>query len=169
MRMNEACQLYAEDVQQKDGIPFFNVHENRADMKLKTPHSERIIPVHKELINLGLMDVLRRRQKEGEERLFPDLSAGKDGYYSSNASKHFQRFFKAIGVKHGKNCFHSFRHCFEDACRDSGVPKDIMDALQGHKENGMSARYGSGFGITALSKAMRQVEYRGLDLIHLRR
>ncbi|MGE4340931.1 MAG: hypothetical protein AB7E55_34025, partial [Pigmentiphaga sp.] len=66
-----------------------------------------------------------------------------------------------------KNAFHSFRHCFEDACRDSGIPKEVMDALQGHGEEGMSGRYGRGYVLAKLNETMAQLRYQGLDLSHL--
>ena len=42
---------------------------------------------------------------------------GADGYYSSPFSKHFNR-------------------AFEDACRECHVPEEVMDAIQGHGEEG---------------------------------
>ncbi|MFK5978028.1 MAG: hypothetical protein QM488_03980 [Rhizobiaceae bacterium] len=70
---------------------------------------------------------------------------GKDGYYSSPFSKYFNRFLTSVNAKTKTNAFHSFRHCFEDACRDSDISKEIMDALQGHGEEGMAKRYGKGY------------------------
>ena len=74
---------------------------------------------------------------------------------------------KDLGIKHAKNAYHSFRHCFEDACRDSDVPKEIMDALQGHGEAGMSKRYGRGYDLRKLNDAMEKVQYQDLDVSYL--
>ncbi len=111
--------------------------------------------------------VHERRSQQNENRLFPDLLMGRDGYYSSPFSKHFNRFLTSVGIKHRRNAFHSFRHCFEDACRDCDISKEVMDALQGHGEEGMSARYGRGFMLRKLDEAMRKLQYRDLDLSHL--
>ncbi|WP_216367918.1 hypothetical protein [Oceanidesulfovibrio marinus] len=92
---------------------------------------------------------------------------GEDGYYSSPFSKWFSRLLRNAGVKSKKNAFHSFQHCFEDACRDSDISKEIMDALQGHGEEGMSDRYGRGYFLQKLNEAMQRLQYRGLDLDHL--
>ena len=62
-------------------------------------------------------------------------------------------------MKHGKNAFHSFRHSFEDACRNSDISKEIMDALQGHGEEGMSGRYGRGFFLKKLAEAMGRLQH----------
>jgi hypothetical protein len=56
--------------------------------------------------------------------------------------------------------------------RNSGIPKEIMDALQGHGEEGMSRRYGKGYVLRKLAEAMelwvnlgddglREAAYRG--------
>lgn len=42
-----------------------------------------------------------------------------------------------------------------------------MDALQGHGESGMSARYGSGYKLSSLDDAMKKLAYPELDLSHL--
>jgi hypothetical protein len=53
--------------------------------------------------------------------------------------------------------------------RNSGIPKEIMDALQGHGEEGMSRRYGKGYVLRKLAEAMGQLRYDDLDLGHLKR
>ena len=169
MRQSEIIQLYTEDVREQEGILYFDLNEDGPDKKLKTPQSHRKIPVHRELVEMGFMEHVELRRKEGEQRLFPEMEMGVDGYYSTPFSKHFGRFLKAVGVKRSRNAFHSFRHSFEDACRDSDIRKEIMDALQGHKEEGMSSRYGSGFTLQKLSEAMGVLQYRDLDLSHLYR
>lgn len=167
MRMSEIVQLYTEDIREEGGVLYFDLNDNGDDKKLKTAHSHRKIPVHQELVALGFMGHVEQRRKGDEQRLFPEMEMGDDGYYSTPYSKHFGRFLKASGVKHSKNGFHSFRHSFEDACRESDISKEIMDALQGHREEGMSARYGSGFSLSKLSEAMKKLSYRDLDLSHL--
>lgn len=167
MRLGEVCQLYCNDIRKESDIYYFDINEDTPDKKVKNFPSFRAIPIHSELIKMGLMDHIEKRRKEGSPRLFPDLKIGKDGYYSSNASKHFKRFFEDIGVKHPKNGFHSFRHCFEDACFDSNISYEQTDNLQGHGAGGMKDRYGSGFYIKKQAEAMQKLKYRDLDLSHL--
>ncbi|WP_319531357.1 site-specific integrase [uncultured Cohaesibacter sp.] len=167
MRMGEVIQLYVKDVREEEGILYLDVNADGDDKHLKTLTSWRSVPVHPKLIEMGFKDLLENRKTEGALRLFPDLKIGDDGYYSSPFSKHFNRFLKSVGVKRQKNAFHSFRHNFEDACRDCDISKEIMDTLQGHGERGMSARYGKGHTLRKLSEAMERIEYRDLDLSHL--
>ncbi|WP_216636119.1 site-specific integrase, partial [Paramagnetospirillum marisnigri] len=144
-RSGEIIQLYVDDVREEQGVVFFDINEDGEDKRLKTPHSKRLMPVHPFLIKAGLLDHVALRKRQGQKRLFPEMELGADGYYSSPYSKHFSRFLKSVKVKHGKNAFHSFRHSFEDACRDSDISAEVMNALQGHGEEGMAGRYGRGF------------------------
>ncbi len=166
-RMGEIIQLYVEDVREEDGILFFDINDNGDDKRLKTTYSKRSIPIHASILDMGFMDHVNQCRHKGQKRLFPDLAMGEDGYYSTPFSKHFSRFLRAVGIKSRKNAFHSFRHSFEDACRDSDISKEIMDALQGHGQEGMSERYGRGYYLKKLDEAMKRLQYRDLDLSHL--
>lgn len=158
-RLGEIIQLYTADIRERNGIWYFDVNEDGEDKQLKTNSSRRQIPIHAELIKAGLLDLHKQRKEEKQQRLFPDLNMGEDGYYSSPFSKYFKRFLESVSVKRDKNAFHSFRHCFEDACRDSEVSKEVMDALQGHTEKGMAGRYGSGYKLEKLAEAMGKLRY----------
>ena len=168
-RLGEIIQLYTEDVREEDGVLFFDINADGEDKRLKTAHSHRSIPVHRFLVDMGIMKLVEQRKKKGEIRLFPELLMGEDGYYSSPFSKRFGQLLKSVGVKRVKNAFHSFRHCFEDACRDSDIPKEIMDALQGHVQEGMAERYGRGYYLKKLDESMQRLQFRDLDLDHLKR
>lgn len=166
-RSGEVIQLYVDDVRVEDGISYFDINADGDDKTIKNASSVRVIPIHRALVDIGFMEHVETRRQEGEKRLFPDLSMGGDGNYSSPFSKHFGRFLESLGIKRPEIVFHSFRHTFEDACRNSGVPHDVMNALQGHSQAGMAGRYGAGFGIKRLAEEMDKVRYEGLDLSHL--
>lgn len=166
-RMGEIIQLYTSDIREEEDVTFFDINREGADKRLKTNGSQRRIPVHPTLVDIGLLDHLERRKNSADKRLFPDLRMGKDGYYSSSFSKHFNRFLTGVGIKRPKATFHSFRHNFEDACREAGISPEIMNRLQGHVETGMSARYGSGHSLQSLNKAVQKIVYPSLDLSHL--
>ncbi len=166
-RSGEIIQLYVDDIKEKQDVLYFTLNLEGEDKRLKTSGSERLTPVHPDLVEMGLLKHVEARRTQGELRLFPEMSMGADGYYSSPYPKHYGRFLESINVKKkGKNSFHSFRHNFEDACRDSGISKGVMDALQGHREDGMSGRYGRGYRLQKLEE-MRRLHYRDLDLEHL--
>jgi integrase len=162
MRLEEVLQLHAEDIKQDgDGVFFFDICR-----KTKNEGSKRKIPIHNELISIGILGHVSNIQ--AGTRLFPECNQGHDGTYSKPFSAHFKRFLEFVKVKTDKNCFHSFRHTFEDACRNCGVDKSIMNTLQGHVETDMSSTYGSGFTVQTLKeKGIDLIHYPGLDLSHL--
>lgn len=167
-RAGEVIQLYVEDVRQEDGIRYLDINRDGEDKRLKNASSRRRIPIHEALVAMGLLEHVEARRRQGERRLFPDLELGADGYYSSPFSKHFSRFLDSVGIKRRTNAFHSFRHSFEDACRNSRIPYEVMDALQGHSQQGMKNRYGDGHALSVLAEEMAKLRYNGLDLSHLR-
>ncbi len=164
MRMGEILQLHTGDIKEENGIHYFDINIDSEDKSLKTQGSARKIPIHARLISLGFLELIERRKTKRSLRLFPEITKGNDDTYTDGFSKHFSRFLTVINVKHKKNSFHSFRHTFEDACRENDIPKEIMDALQGHVSQDMSGRYGSGYSLQKLNEGLQKVRYSGLEL-----
>ncbi len=167
-RSGELIQLYVSDIKTENGVTYVDINKLEDDKRLKTKGSRRRIPVHQALIDLGFMKFIDHCRSEKRTRLFPEMAKGKDGYYSSPFSRQFRRVLESVDAKTSKNTFHSFRHTFEDACRDSGVPRDVMYALQGHEDPGMGDRYGSGYAVSVLNEHLQRVSYPGVDLSNLK-
>ncbi len=145
-RLGEILQLHVSDIKKDEGIYYFDINDDEGKT-LKTSLSNRSIPIHHRLVGAGFLEFISKRETQGTTRVFPEVTLCADGTYTAAFSKYFSRFLMSLEVKHSKNSFHSFRHTFEDACRENDVPKAIMDALQGHSEKGMSGRYGAGYSL----------------------
>ena len=65
-----------------------DINDNTKDKKLKTPNSKRKIPLHQTLIDLGFLDYPHILEQKGRDRLFHELTLGRDGY----TKKSFQIF-----------------------------------------------------------------------------
>ena len=175
LRCNEAAQLYTEDVCEAEGVPFFEIREERADgakcdKRLKTKQSKRRVPIHPEIIRIGFLDFVAERRREVDSpRLFPDLPLGATGYFSNPFSKWFGRFLESILGKDCKATFHSFRHAFRDALREASVPIEDVEALGGWELMARSAerQYGKGPSLRRLREQMEKTNFPGLDLSHL--
>lgn len=175
MRLNEICQLDISDIRAIDGVHCFVISEasevGSTDKRLKTASSERIVPVHQDLIAFGLLELVGRRRRRGERKLFGDLPMGQTGYRSSPFSQWFRRFLKEVGGEAPLTCFHSFRHNFRDALRASGAPREIAMALGGWSSSGngsgIADNYGNGFGALLLAEAINGVRYSEVVLDHL--
>lgn len=132
MRENEICQLHTADVcDWSEGLYLSLVVGE--DKRLKNKPSKRAIPVHPELIRLGFSEYLSlRRADTSSPRLFPELTrAKKSGSYSDNFSKWFANFLLKVFGKKIEPTFHSFRHCFTDACRIADLSPQRIDRICG--------------------------------------
>ncbi len=177
LRLNEACQLDVADIHHIDGVDCFYVTAGATeignDKRLKTASSERFVPVHPMLIEIGFMDFVSRRREDGDRKLFADLQRSSTGYYSDPFSKWFRRFLQRAGAARPKTCFHSFRHCYRDALREARIEHEVALALGGWSSgNGgdggdVAANYGRGYRAQTLLSAIEKVAYPRLDLSHL--
>jgi len=164
------------DIRRIEDVDCFVITERSADdqtdKRLKTSSSERIVPIHAILLDLGIKDFVLQRKRVGETKLFGEVGMGATGYRSSTFSAWFRRFAAKAGAASQKTCFHSFRHGFRDAMREARIDRDIALALGGWTAAGGSASvsdaYGSGYRIATLKEAIDRVQYPSLDLSHLR-
>ncbi len=162
-RSGEIIQLLVDDIKEEGGVLYFNITDDGEEQNVKTDTSIRTIPVHPMLKKLGFERFVAVQRKKGA-RLFPDFPRAADGYYSTAYSPRFKRFLKNIGAKTPKHTFHSFRHSFEDGCKNSRIPLEFINALQGHSDGGMAARYGDGIvRLRLLDEEMQKLHYEGVD------
>lgn len=170
-RMGELAQLTVDDVIEMDGKWFFRItDESSAEQRLKTKASQRIVPVHDQLIQLGLIRHLEDMKQRREEWLFPEIISCTRGTRSGKMSDFYRKYVKRIGVKTDKTVnFHSFRHGFTDALRRSGHLDHQFAFLLGHTQNNVTGRYGAlQEGDLRLRRTLiESVAYPGLDLSHL--
>jgi integrase len=177
MRLNEICQLDLTDIRRVDGVDCFLVTSRSlgsgGDKKVKTGTSERYVPIHPHLVEIGFLSFVDERRHAGALKLFADLTLSGTGYYSDAFSKWFRRFLVKSHATAPRTCFHSFRHCFRDALREARIDHDVALALGGWslgsgKENvEVAEAYGSGFQARTLHDAITRVTYPDLALDHL--
>jgi integrase len=187
-RLNELGQMEIGDIKNHYGIPSFFVRTERDpeeegdDLDLSNSHQERsvktdagrrIVPIHSELIKIGLLNYVKQRAEQQLKpgalgRLFPEWKKASDGYYSSKFSRWFnQQFLVDLKLKSKAYVFHSLRHSFKDAMRDSGIKDETQHRLIGHSTGHVSEEYGSGLLTYAQTREMDKVHIRGLNLAHL--
>lgn len=166
-RLMEAVQLVREDVGCEEGIWFIDINDDDegGGKRVKNRSALRRIPIHPELKRLGFLDFVGT-VGEGD-RLFQDIEIGPAVHRHLYASKVFNRLLHVAGVKDRRKVWHSLRHSFEQACRDSRVDSAIMDQLQGHSQRGMRGVYGEGYALHALHDGIQSIRYEGLDLGHI--
>lgn len=168
MRLNEICQLHTSDITFIEGVNIIQVQlDGSGEKSLKNASSERNIPIHNQLIKIGFLDYVNKIKAQGHQRLFPDLTRSAQGNYSDNFSKWFTRFLNSLSIKDKGTCFHSFRHSFRDAIRESKVPRELGAQLGGWKiSESVMDEYGAGYKLTSLNEAMQKIEFN-IKLNHL--
>lgn len=162
-RMNELCQLYADDIVNINGIDCIHIREGRADQRLKTPTSERVIPIHSKLKEAGFMEYVEQRRALGQDAMLFDLIRHARHGYAATSSKWFARFRDRLGFKGGeeKKDFHSFRHTIADHLKQLGVAESLVGGLLGHTTGGvMFGRYGKDFKPEILVTVVERVRFK---------
>ena len=175
-RLSELSGLRVSDVVHNEMIGAVSIYireDRKAGRRLKTRQSERFIPVHTQLIEIGFLDFVAAQSKArgNEGWLFPLVAPGTKG--AAAYSKWFGRYVGAHGVTDPAKVFHSFRHSFIDALRIADVSDEVKHALLGWSGGGIPAKYGAKDKAARfrhrLSEAVERVDFRGLDLWKLQR
>jgi integrase len=164
-RMTELCQMDIADLQKHQEVWCLKIADlGEEDKHVKNVHSNRLVPVHPELMRLGFLEYAQARHLAGEKKLF-DCDPGKRKDYGG-VSKWFGRFRKRLGIGGKRTVFHSFRHNFEQAVMDTGMNERHQFALGGRTDNHSVTSYAAPKP-NLLFEQISKVKYEGLDLSHL--
>lgn len=147
------------------------MRDTKAGRRLKTKTSERVVPVHPQLIAFGFLGYVAARRGEGEGAwLFPTVAPDQKGALSA-WSKWWSRYLRNhVGIDDPNKVYHSFRHGFQDALRRTTPDEELRDALTGRSSGkSVSRTYGAKvmlqrWGVPALKRAIDDISYPGLDL-----
>ena len=103
---------------------------------------------------MGFLEYLKIIEQKGKERVFHELTLGRDGY-TKNPSKFFNDYLRELDIKSPtkKYDFHSLRH----TCNNALIQKDVIEEHRndylGWGQTGMSKKiYGKPFEPSILKK-----------------
>lgn len=177
-RQAEYAGLRVSDIREDEqtGVPLmWFTRDVKAGRRLKTKSSERVVPVHPQLIEIGFLDYVAARRKDGERAwLFPTVAPDQKGALSAWAKWWGRHLRHHVGLKDTNKVFHSFRHGFQDALRQATPDEELRDALAGRSGGkSVSRRYGAKamverWGVRALKAAIDKIDYPSLDLSRVR-
>lgn len=133
-RMEEIAGLTTEAILPADGGFGFDIcpHDLR---RIKNPQSERLVPVHEHLIELGLLEHQAKMKKAGHRYLFPELvpKSAKKKFHS--ALRHNWRKLRDIQLDGNPRDLdaHSLRHAFNQALKlETSVSREVRLDILGH-------------------------------------
>jgi integrase len=179
-RPSELAQVRLDSIRRIRGVLVFQIEE-----ETKNRGSQRLIPVHRTLLDFGLEKRIAELRKAGKTHLFPvwhhqgkearqlaEAKSKRDGkamplnhYYPRFLPKRFNvTYLPKIGVKAKGKDFYSFRHTFKTGLSLAGVPRDVRDYLTGHHDNSPGSVYEHDVGIEHMKVALDRLSFDGLDL-----
>jgi len=162
-RLQETTQLHINDIYPLNKLWVIDINDKTKDKKLKTLHSKRIIPLHQTLIDLGFLDYIKILEQKGKERVFHELTLGRDGY-TKNPSKFFNDYLRELGIKSPskKYDFHSLRHTCNNSLIQSDVNEEHRNDYLGWGNTGMSKSvYGKPFEPSILqTRCSKKISYK---------
>lgn len=150
----EICGLELADVVEGE-VPHFWIRANMARSKdgvtpsgMKATPRYRFVPIHPELLRLGLLDYAAAIRKEGHKTLFPELFEIKSGGGTMFYARAWQHIVNAVDAVHplqrtsdGKRVdFHSLRTYSSSVLSDIDARQAAIDRILGHQPSGTGNR-----------------------------
>jgi len=144
-RLGELTFLDLKDFVVEEGIPCIDINdidavqlvqEGRMKKRVKTKSAKRLVPIHSELIRLGLLRYVDQLHKNGETQLFPEMSRLRKRGPRDTATNWFYRFRRDAGIVSKQEAvFHSFRNTFITKIIENVPSPHLIAPLVGHQSN----------------------------------
>ena len=175
-RPGELCRLRVSDIDVTHRIPSMLVTEEDDSGDIVTnargEGSQRLVPLHPLLVEMGLLEFVARRKAQGKELLFELRRKGSDKFVPLTG-EYYARTFEAFNRKHVTNdlrkSFYSFRYNVHRALQLKNVPPEICDAITGKVPQYDSAHIAAEDQCLADKySALAQLAYPGVELAALK-
>ena len=170
-RINAAITLQYKDILVKDGINCIQFRSDHAIKQLKNEASERLVPIHKQLLDLGFVDYVNKQKtklKAEDTDFIIKKCQTKSGQYNNKFfTRDLSPFFMDIGVKTGNNDgydFHSFRKNLSLALQDAGVGATYINDIIGWEGKTTMEQSYSNHTLAQIKNEMSKFSYDFLEL-----
>lgn len=165
-RASEVGQLHTVDVSEVDGVPAIRINDEGEGQKLKTEVSNRVVPIHPDLVSLGFLDYVDGLRASGDWRLFPQASNTAKNGAGNWISKAFSYYLGNLseGWPEAKRGFHSLRKTVIQEMQAAGVASEMRAQIVGHElDDEHHATYSRAF--TAAEKLYGAGKSPGLSVL----
>jgi len=161
-RREEICKLKLDDIFENEvlGISYLFIRPTDTG-RIKCKSSKRKIPLHSELIRLGLLRYIEAMKNAGETLLFPEM------YPSGNTKRKIGDVFYKIwwiylrpfvpDLKRGQ-AMHAARHTASDALKQAGIDLEARNDVLGHSQKALGEGASTYSEPVALQKMKMMVE-----------
>lgn len=161
-RLNEIAQIHLQDIRKEGDIWCFDLNDEGEGKHLKTSASRRLVPIHGELLRLGLLQHVKALQEAGKQKLFPDFSYDPSNGWGRTLGRWFnESLLPKLNLKTKALVFHSLRHTVVTRLMQSDVPEPIVKALVGHEQQGVTQQhyFKQGYTVAQLSEAIARLTF----------
>jgi integrase len=160
---DEECSAWVMDITHEEPQA-----EGESDLgtSTKTAAGTRRVPIHPELLRLGLIRYVQDLRQAGDAKLFPKLTQNKYGKVGAKWGEWWTTYRRDVcGIITDGVVFHSFRHTFKYFARHVSIEDALQREIMGHSPGDTADEYApSGHGLHRLVEAMRSYRIPGLKL-----
>lgn len=157
-RLGEIASLKLAHIHTVEGIHVFDI------MSGKTQTSLRRVPIHSQLLKLGLWDYVEKLKAMGFDRLFPNRPELKP---EKMVGYQWSKWIEKCGIKDKRKTFHSFRSTVITQLHNAGAPAAGIQRVVGHAAEGMNgvhAKYVREIELALMRATIEAIVYKDLDL-----
>ncbi len=173
-RTNAATTLQFGDITQEDGVDVIGFFENDDRKRLKNEATERYVPIAKQLLDWGFVDMIRERQKKIGAKNTDFIFARTQHDVSDPSKKFMTSFFDSFMrkklniVSTGRKIysFHSFRKTISNKLKVLGIEKTLINDICGWEGEGTMEKNYSIHQLKELKTCTDKIEYPE-DILHL--
>lgn len=137
-RVGEIAQIFLRDFVIEHGTKCVLIHADSDGQGSKTGEGgERKVPLHPDLLQLGLWERVEALRAAGAERLFPAMRIDSRAGKGASVSKGFSYYLSGLGIEarrqHGIVGMHSLRKNVIQTLQGSSLSQERRRALVGHE------------------------------------
>jgi len=178
-RLSEIAQLDVHDVIKKDGVWCLDINERTSDKSLKTPASARLVPLHRDIIDLGFIryvETIKAAQEDWSKAIYRTRKLWWDifstnGKYANACSKNLDKIFDKVNIpnfvedRKGSK-YHAFRHTLTKLLKEADVSESTYGRILGHDVAGTpGGMYGGKDSIKFLQTTLNKVRPLPQDVL----
>lgn len=153
-RIEEVCKLRQKDIREQDGVPVIDINESMG--RVKNEHSNRVVPIHDKLLQMGLVEFAASRPSP-DSMLFEELKPYRGRWSAQILKLHNYFLHNQAGFGKGYSN-HSFRHYANNELVKRGVRMTVADQLLGRVQQGVGGQvYFKGHFMESLREAINQI------------
>ncbi len=142
LRMEEALQLRSDDFATETNVAYIRIQIADENQRLKSGAAQRRVPVHRTLLDLGLLQLVELRRTSGQGRIFTHLERGRSkGKLGENFSKRFTHYRKRNAIYEAAKDFHGLRTDFHTRLAYANVPVHARRSLMGHENTDITHKH----------------------------